>query len=82
MARLLSQGCKVNRLSNTSKKLYGRHTDLVGQYEKNVCKVFAFSVNKTDVHFFQICHGQVDKVSSDGGVMHGEDHIHSIRSTK
>ena len=33
---LLSRGCKVNRLSNTFKKFYGRHTDLVGQYKKNV----------------------------------------------
>ena len=34
--RLLSQGYKVNRLSNTFKKFYGRHTDLVGQYKKGV----------------------------------------------
>ena len=27
---LLSQGYKINRLSNTFKKFYGRHTDLVG----------------------------------------------------
>ena len=27
MTRLLSQGYKVNRLSNTFKKFYGRHTD-------------------------------------------------------
>ena len=37
VTRLLSQGYKVNRLSNTSEKFYGRHTDLVGQYKKNVC---------------------------------------------
>ena len=36
VTRLLSQGYKVNRLSNTFKKFYGRHTDLVGQYKKNV----------------------------------------------
>ena len=29
VSRLLSQGYKVNRLSNTFKKFYGRHTDLV-----------------------------------------------------
>ena len=29
VTRLLSQGYKVNRLSNTFKKFYGRHTDLV-----------------------------------------------------
>ena len=36
VTRLLSQGYKVNRLSNTFKKFYGRHTHLVGQYKKNV----------------------------------------------
>ena len=41
LKRLLSQGYKVNRLSNTFKKFYGRHTDLVGQYKKNVCQMFA-----------------------------------------
>ena len=34
VTRLLSQGYKINRLSNTFKKFYGRHTDLVGQYKK------------------------------------------------
>ena len=37
VTRLQSQGYKVNRLSNTFKKFYGRHTDLVGQYKKSVC---------------------------------------------
>ena len=37
VTRLLSLGYKVNRLSNTFKKFYARHTDLVGQYKKNVC---------------------------------------------
>ena len=45
VTRLLSQGYKVNRLSNTFKKFYGRHTDLVGQYKKNVCQMFADSVS-------------------------------------
>ena len=45
VARLLSQGYKVNRLSNTLKKFYGRHTDLVGQYKKNVCQMFADSIS-------------------------------------
>ena len=43
--RLLSQGYKVNRLPNTFKKFYGRHTDLVGQYKKNVCQMFADSIS-------------------------------------
>ena len=41
VTRLLSQGYKVNRLSNTFKKFYGRHIDLFGQYTRkclpNVC---------------------------------------------
>ena len=43
--RLLSQGYKVNRFSNTFKKFYGRCTDLVGQYKKNVCQMFADSIS-------------------------------------
>ena len=34
--KTLSQGYKVNRFSNTLKKFYVRHTDLVGQYKKNI----------------------------------------------
>ena len=45
VTRLLSQGFEVNRLSNTFKKFYGRHTDPVGQYKKNVCLMFADSIS-------------------------------------
>ena len=46
VTRLLSQGYKVHRLSNTFKKFYGRHMhDLVGQYKKNVCQMFADSIS-------------------------------------
>ena len=45
VTRLLSQGYKVDRFSNTFKKFYGRHTDLVGQYKKNVCQMFADSIS-------------------------------------
>ena len=45
VTRLLSQSYKVNRLSNTFKKFYGRHTDLVGQYKKIVCQMFADSIS-------------------------------------
>ena len=45
VTRLLSQGYKVNRLSNTFKEFYGRHTDLVGQYKKNICQMFADSIS-------------------------------------
>ena len=45
VTRLLSQGYKVNHLSNTFKKFYGRHTDLVGQYKENVCQMFGDSIS-------------------------------------
>ena len=45
VTRLLSQGYKLNRLSNTFKKFYGSHTDLVGQYKKSVCQMFADSIS-------------------------------------
>ena len=45
VTRLLSQGYKVNHLSNTFKKFYGRHTDLVGQYKKTVCQMFSDSIS-------------------------------------
>ena len=45
VTRLLSQGYKVNRLSNTFKKFYGRHTDLVGQWKKNVCQMLTDSIS-------------------------------------
>ena len=45
VTRLLSHGYKVNRLSDTFKKFYGIHTDLVGQYKKNVCQMFADSIS-------------------------------------
>ena len=54
VTRLLSQGYKVNRLSNTFKKFYGRHTDLVGQYKKNVCQMFADSIS-SNFYFWWIC---------------------------
>ena len=45
VTRLLSQSYKVNRFSNTFKKFYGRDMDLVGQYKKNVCQMFADSIS-------------------------------------
>ena len=35
----------INHLSNTFQKFYGRHTDPVGQYKKNVCQMFGDSVS-------------------------------------
>ena len=45
VTRLLSQGYKVNRLSNTFKKFCGRPTDPLGQYQRNVCQTFADPIN-------------------------------------
>ena len=45
VTRLLLQGYKVNRLSNTFRKFYSRHMDLVGQYKNNVSQIFADSVS-------------------------------------
>ena len=45
MIRFLSQGYKVNRLSKTFKKFYGKHTNLVGRYKKNVCQMFPDSTS-------------------------------------
>ena len=44
--------------------IYGRHTDLVGQYKKNVCQMFVDSISWNDFHFLWICRwpGQIDKI--------------------
>ena len=65
MTRLLSQGYKVNRLSNTFKKFYGRHTDLVGQY--NQFELFSFLMDLP--------------MAKMAGVMYEADHAYSIKST-
>ena len=49
MTRLPSHCYKVNHLSETSKKFYGRDTDLVGQYKKTVCQMFADSTGLIDL---------------------------------
>ena len=40
VTRFLLQGYKVNHLSNIFKKFYDIHTNLVGQYKKNVYQMF------------------------------------------
>ena len=45
LTRLLSQGYQVNCLSNTFKKLYGTHTNQIGQDKKNVAQMFSNSMN-------------------------------------
>ena len=67
VTRLLSQGYKVNCLSNTFKKFYDRHTDLVGQHKKNVCQMFADSISWNDFYFDGFANGQIGKISYDSG---------------
>ena len=62
VTRLLSQGYKVNRLSNTFKKFYGRHTDIVGQYKKNVCKCLLILSVKMIFIFDGFANGRIDKI--------------------
>ena len=82
VTRLLSQGYKVNRLSNTFEKFYDRHTDLVGQYKKNVCQMFADPTSSNDsLSLLRTCQGRIDKICQDGGLMQEADHAYSIRST-
>ena len=45
VTRLSRRVTKKNRLSNTFKKFYGRHTDLVKQYKKNICQMFTYSIS-------------------------------------
>ena len=62
VTRLLSLGYKVDCLSNTFKKFSGRHTDLVGQHKKNVCQMFADSVEMIFI-FDGFANGQINKIS-------------------
>ena len=61
--RLLSQGYKVNRLSNTFKKFYGRHTDLVGQYKKMSAKCLLILSVEMIFYFDGFANGQINKIS-------------------
>ena len=64
VTRLLSQGYKVNRLSNKFKKFYRRHTDLVGQHRKDVCQMFADSLSVEMIFIFDgFADGQINKIS-------------------
>ena len=63
VTRLLLQGYKVNRLSNAFKKLYGRHTDLVGQYKKISAKcLLSLSVEMIFISD-GFADGRIDKIS-------------------
>ena len=63
VTRLLSQGYKVNRLSNTFKKFYGRHTDLVVQYKKMSVKCLLILSVEMIFIFDGFADGQINKIS-------------------
>ena len=67
MSRLLSQGYKVNCLSNSFKKFYGRHTHLVGQYKKMSARCLLILSVKMTFIFYGFADGRIDKISYDGG---------------
>ena len=63
MRRLLSQGYEVNRFSNTFKKFYGRHTDLVGQYKKVSAKCLLIQSVEIIFIFDGFANAQINKLS-------------------
>ena len=60
MARRLSQDYEVNRLSNTFKKIYGRHNDLVGQHKKMSVKCLLILSGRMIFIFYGFADGQID----------------------
>ena len=76
------EGNKVNRLSNTFKKFYGRHTDLADNTRKNVCQMFADSISSNDFYLMMdLLMTKLIKLANMAGVVHDSDHIYSIWST-
>ena len=80
MTRLSSQDYKVNRLSSTVKKFYGRHTDSWIIREKFwlivSVKMAFFS------RFFPVfVKAELVKLAKMAGVMHEADHPYSIQGT-
>ena len=69
VTRLSSQGYKVDRLSNTIRKLYGRHTDLVRQYKKNVCLIVPVKMIDFPLRFVK---AELINTAKMMGVMHVE----------
>ena len=63
VTRLLSQGYKVNRLSNTFKKFYGRHTDLVRHTRKMSAKCLLILLVKMIFIFNGFVNGLINKIS-------------------
>ena len=58
-----------------------RHTDLVGQYKKDVCQMFADSAVKMIFIFDRFADGQIDQLAKMTGVIHEADHAYYTWST-
>ena len=81
VTRLLSQGYKVNRLSNTFKKFYGRYTDLVEQHKKMSAKCLLMLSVEMVFILMDLPMADLIKLAKMAGVMHEAHHVYSIRST-
>ena len=77
--KIFNTALQSNRLSNTFKKFHGRHTDLVGQYQKNVSNVCRFYQLKC-FKFWGFVMAELIKLAKMAGVMHKADRAYAIRS--
>ena len=78
--KTLSQGYKVNRLSNTFKRFYGRHTDLAGQYKRKM-SIKCFLIVPVKMTFPGFVKAELIKLAKMAGAMHQADHAYYIRSS-
>ena len=80
VTRLLSQGYKINHLSNTFKKFYDRHTDLVGQHKKMSVKcLLIVPVKMTFSDFFpRFVKAELIKLAKMAGVTLEANHAYSV----
>ena len=76
-------GYKVNHLSNTFKKFYSRHTDLVRQYRKEKLSAKCLLILSVEVIFIlmDLTMARLIKLAKTAVVIHEADHAYSIRST-
>ena len=72
----MPQGYRVNRLSNTLKEFYGRHTVPVGQYKKMSVKCLLIVPVKI-ISFSTFVKAELIKLAKMAGVMHEADHAYS-----
>ena len=75
---LLSQGYKVNRLSNTFKKFYGRHWSSWTIHETCLPNVCWFYQLKWFLFLMDLPMAKLIKLDKMAGVMHRADHTYSI----